>query len=80
MYDVDKIVLDKMFTTIKEMIDNAPPELHFNKETTFLFIPLYLILLSRLNIFEGYNVYISPYNNKIILSNVQNSCLIYKNF
>lgn len=76
MEEVEKIVVDKMFATLNEMIDNAPPELHFNRETTFLFIPLYLMLLSRLNTFKGYNVCISPYSNKIILSNVQNYCLI----
>jgi hypothetical protein len=80
MEEVEKIVVDKMFTTLNEMISNAPIELHTNKETTFLFIPLYLMLLSRLENFNGYNVCISPYSNKIILSNVQNYCLIEQNF
>ena len=80
MEEIEKIVVDKMFATLNEMIDNAPIELHTNKETTFLFIPLYLMLLSRLEFFKGYNVCISPYSNKIILSNVQNYCLIEQMF
>lgn len=77
---MEKIVVDKMFATLNEMIDNAPIELLINKETTFLFIPLYLMLLSRLEQYKGYNVCISPYSNKIILSNVQNYCKIEKMF
>lgn len=80
MEEIEKIVVDKMFTTLNEMIDSAPIELHTNKETTFLFIPLYLMLLSRLENFKGYHVCISPYSNKIILSNIQNYCLIEQIF
>ncbi len=80
MEEYEKIVVDKMFATLDEMINEAPAELHFNKETTFLFIPLYVMLLSRLENYKGYHVCISPYSNKIILSNVQNYCKIEKMF
>jgi len=80
MEEYEKIVVDKMFATLDEIINEAPVELHFNKETTFLFIPLYLQLLSRLSNYTGYHVCISPYSDKIILSNVQNYCKIEKMF
>jgi len=43
MEEYEKIVVDKMFATLDEMINEAPAELHFNKETTFLFISLFVI-------------------------------------
>ena len=79
MEDVEKQVVDTMFTILNKFIDEAPVELHFNKETTYLFIPFYLILLSRIESFRGYIVKTSPYSNKIILSDLQNYVLIEQN-
>ena len=76
---IEKEMVDTMFTILNKFIDDAPAELHFNKETTYLFIPMYLILLSRIGSFRGYNISPSPYSNKIILSDLQNYYIIEQN-
>lgn len=77
--EIEKQMVDTMFTILNKLIDDAPPELHFNRETTYLFIPFYLILLSRIGNFRGYNVSPSPYSNKIILSDLKNYYIIEQN-
>ncbi len=77
--EIEKKMVDTMFTILNKFIDEAPVELHFNKETTYLFIPMYLILLSRIGNFRGYIVSPSPYSNKIILSDLQNYYIIEQN-
>jgi hypothetical protein len=79
MEDIEKQIVDTMFAILNKLIDGAPVELHFNKETTYLFIPFYLILLSRIGSFRGYNITPSPYSNKIILSDLQHYYIIEQN-
>ena len=79
MEDVEKQVVDTMFTILNKFIDEAPVELHFNQETTYLFIPFWLISLSGIGSFKGYIVTPSPYSNKIILSDLKNCYIIEQN-
>lgn len=80
MEDVEKIIIDKMFIALNELIDNKPLQLELKKETTILFMPLYLILLSRIDNYRGIEINVGPYINKIILSDLQSSFTIEKNF
>jgi hypothetical protein len=79
MEEVEKIVLDKLFEILHEFVNVAPAELHFDKENTYLYIPIFFISLSNITSFMGYKVMISPYRNKIILSNLYNHYVIEKN-
>lgn len=79
MEEVEKIVVDKMFATLHELVNAAPVELHFDKENTYLYVPITFIALSNITSFMGYKLMISPYRNKIILSNLYNHYVIEKN-
>jgi hypothetical protein len=78
MEELEKQMVDKLVAILNEFIDDAPVELHCNKEHTYLFIPLNLISLSRIGIFRGYRISPSPYSNKIILSDLMNYYVIEK--
>ena len=79
MEELEKEMVDKLFAILNEFINDAPVELHCNKDYTYLFIPLNLISLSRIGSFRGYRICPSPYSNKIILSDLMMYYAIEKN-